>query len=628
MSFKEIIFFRLPQQFQYLIKGRIHQNINFNKKHISINNAFLRPQYSKESLKLIIPEHIKISEYNFFSTLINLDDGELSWLKDFKNDIKSSPKYYADIDRQEFDKIGDVKFICEPSRFHFLPFLSLYHGLNNDRYSIKIIEKTINDWNNQNPYLNTVHWTSGIEVGIRSVNLIYTHLVLSSFNILSEKTDLLIKDIIKKSYHFLKNHLSLYSSANNHLVAELAGLTAISHYFENPEYTKSRKKWTKKIFDQVLRQINGDGVNMELSTHYHAEVTDHFFNALKFIKSSGGVIPKNVENRLKLAFEFINHVEYQGNKTIFGDNDEGYLLYPYYQENFSIYKSLLMSSDIEYKTNYSKKVEFDLRNYLIFGDKKKSNLNYKLKEKEDKIFEKSGYAFFYNNTNNTKLSFDFGKIGDEISAAHGHSDILHFMLETKGIPIVIDPGTYQYHKRHQSWRSYFRGISAHNTISINHSDHAKAISRMSWVNQPQVSLLNYNINKNSSEIKAQHNAFDRFGVIHTRSMVFNKLEKFIIINDNISCDSKKTKPNELSFYLNFNPDLEVEHNNNTLNISNKSVSILVENELFKEGRLIRGQEKSKLGWFSKGYNELEPGIAFMFNKKITKPLLITTKIFL
>ena len=38
-------------------------------------------------------------------------------------------------------------------------------------------------------------------------------------------------------------------------------------------------------------------------------------------------------------FDFIEHVEYFGLETIYGDNDEGYLIYPYCDKDFSIYKS-------------------------------------------------------------------------------------------------------------------------------------------------------------------------------------------------------------------------------------------------------------------------------------------------
>lgn len=627
MSFKEVIFFRIPQQLQQIVFGRIQQKQYFKATTIQINHNFVVPNYSVKESQKIINKSENIFSFNFFQTKIDLSKN-IDWLKDYKNDITSTHTYYAKINRQNFEQFGDIKYVCELSRFYFLPFLALHHTAHDDKSSISVIETTLKDWINQNPYLNSIHWTSGIEIGIRSVNLIYTHLVLLQQKKLTKTIDENIKELIQYNYQFLKNHLSLYSSANNHLVAELTGLVAITSYFESEEYSESQKKWQEKLYKEIENQVNDDGVNVELSTHYHAEVTDLFLNALLFIKRSGKVIPKSIENRFKKMFNFINHVEYSGNKTIFGDNDEGYLLYPYFKKKFSIYNSLLMSSDIEYDSNYVDSENIDLRNYLIYGEtyfkhnEKTRNIN----TKKDTLFKSSGYGFFYNEKNRTKLSVDFGAIGDNVSAAHGHSDIFHFMLEIKGIQILVDSGTYQYHKKNTKWREYFRGIKAHNTVSINSLNQAISNSRMSWIEMPNVKLLNSFITKEVSYISTEHDAYKRQGIKHKREFKFEKNKNKITIIDSLTFINKKEKEVELEFYFNFNPKLDIIFENNKLTAGIKNTKVVLENPFFKGGELIKGNENKMLGWFSEQYDRKTVGQVFVFKKRMLKNMIIKTEI--
>ena len=170
MSFKEIIFFRIPQQYQYHIKGRIQRRKKVSYKDLTINPSFLLPKYEALKLKEKINKGTNFNSFSFFDTKINLCES-IDWCKDYKNNKSSTLQYYAKYNRQDFEKVGDIKYVFEPSRFYFLPFLALYHLAHKDKESIRIIEKVLNDWHKQNPFLHSIHWTSGIEVGIRSIIL-------------------------------------------------------------------------------------------------------------------------------------------------------------------------------------------------------------------------------------------------------------------------------------------------------------------------------------------------------------------------------------------------------------------------------------------------------------------------
>src|SRR5690606_32758000 len=68
-----------------------------------------------------------------------------------------------------------------------------------------------------------------------------------------------------------------------------------------------------------------------------------------------------------------------------------------------------------------------------------------------------------------RIAIDCAPLGYLSIAAHGHADALAFTLSVAGHELLIDPGTYAYHTQ-KTWRDYFRGTLAHNTVRIDGED--------------------------------------------------------------------------------------------------------------------------------------------------------------
>jgi len=175
---------------------------------------------------------------------------------------------------------------------------------------------------------------------------------------------------------------------------------------------------------------------------------------------------------------------------------------------------------------------------LIFGEDPKEIVDCFRPPNFDKVtdYKKSGYKFFFLEESKLKISFDYGEIGDPLTAAHGHSDIFHFWLHRNGEPILIDSGTYQYHSRCAE-RKYFRSALAHNTISVENMDQAVQNTRMSWLKTPEVTVLQ----NNNQEISAEHNGFKKQGAncVHKRSLSV-KDHGTVIITDTLSGQSNSS----------------------------------------------------------------------------------------
>jgi hypothetical protein len=404
-------------------------------------------------------------------------------------------------------------------------------------------------------------------------------------------------------------------------MAELMGLVCISSYVSVPQ--KESNKWIKMFYEQIEQQVNLDGVHMELCTRYHAEVTDQILIGTTFLKHSKQQIPKSIDDKLKKLFEFTEHTRYYQIDTVFGDNDEGYVINPYFVNEFSLYNSQLLSSNFLFDTNYNAQDKFDFRNYLIFGSSFKNTTSLKLEK--DVLFKESGYCFIYDHDDKMKLSFDVGNIGDTISAAHGHSDIFHFNLQLENIPFIIDPGTYQYHSNKTFWRNYFRGITAHNTISINNKQHAVNNGRMSWINCPQTSITEFDLNINKPFCRATTNAFKLQNVTHTREFRVDKERDIIVIKDILNSETNDVK--NISFFLHLHPNLNIiEDAQNTIILEHNKKRIQIKNALFTNKRLIKGDENTPLGWYSDVFNKKTETITLVLELEMQQQLEIETVI--
>jgi len=617
MSIKEILYFRIPQFLQIHIKG--HFQAKKKLDGFPLNPGYIQVNYNLRDLI----DHFKITPFSSQFSVFNytVDVFKITnWREDVLNKITSPINYYGNIKRQDFETNGDVKFVSELSRFEFLPFIAFkaISDLSKNENYLEQLKWIVSNWNAQNPFLKSIHWTSGIEVAIRSVNLVYTHSVLKQFNALNGELEKEIISQIHYNYTYLKNHLSFYSSANNHLMAELMGLNVIASYFQVNK--KETIKWKTLFFKQIQEQVNSDGVHMELCTRYHAEVTDQIIIGLEFLKQAGNTVPEEILDKAKSLFEFTEHVEYYTNQTVFGDNDEGYVINPYFDTRFSLYESQLSTANYMFNTNYKSNKNIDFRNYLIFGNQFVNNQGDKIEE--DKLFESSGYSFMYEHNTKTKLSFDCGAIGDHISAAHGHSDIFHFNLSVNDIPFLIDSGTYQYHSKHTLWRNYFRSVKAHNTISVNNKNHAVNNGRMSWINCPNTEINYSHFSNNYSFCEAETDAFKKEGIIHVRRIDFYKSKKEIIVTDSLLTTDDEIKT--IQFYLHFHPDVKVKIEKDVLLLLSGKTHLKISNKAFQNAKLIKGNKEIPLGWFSQRFNEKEGITICCFKAKFKNDLNLKT----
>ena len=127
------------------------------------------------------------------------------------------------------------------SRHHHLTVLAAAWWLTQDERYAEAAADQLRSWWRANPFLTGVHWTSGIEAGVRLISWAWTRRLLHDWpkvGDLFEHNDDAVRQI---GWHqeFLAAFPSRGSSANNHVVAEAAGRLVAACAF--PWYAKSAR---------------------------------------------------------------------------------------------------------------------------------------------------------------------------------------------------------------------------------------------------------------------------------------------------------------------------------------------------------------------------------------------------
>ncbi len=165
------------------------------------------------------------------------------WFRDPVTGRRSAPERYAfHIDHRSEEQVGNVKQVWELSRLQHLTVLACAWFLTTEeQYACRVADH-LRSWMRENPFLSGVHWTSGIEVGIRLISLAWIRRLLDDWPGVADlfERDALALRQIQWHQQYLAAFPSRGSSANNHVIAEAAGQLVASCASKNSSATPSR----------------------------------------------------------------------------------------------------------------------------------------------------------------------------------------------------------------------------------------------------------------------------------------------------------------------------------------------------------------------------------------------------
>ncbi len=411
--------------------------------------------------------------------------------------------YCFDIDFRHGRTHGDIKYVWEINRLQFLVPLAAEAALTGRREALAAIEAAILSWHAANPPFRGIGWASGIEVALRAISLVLVASLAGPQ--LSREPMWRIGEILAASAFWLPRYPSKFSSANNHLVAELAGEYVLAHALgESPRHPEAG------LVAETLRQILPDGAPAEQTPTYGAFSAELILMCAAIGEATGHPLPRAALDRLAAFAAFVGTL---GRPTPgYGDDDEG--------------RMLSLGSEPDYAASIAAAIAgflgrpgptapaADLRSVLFGTPPQQVAAPAGLS-----TFADGGLSIWHGRCNgrDARVTFDHGPLGYLSIAAHGHADALALTLTLDGIPVLVDPGTYLYGSG-GPWRSWFRSTPAHNTLNIDGASQSIMSGPFNW-SAKATARLTESVLEPQPGLRGSHDGYlGRFGRMTERTI--------------------------------------------------------------------------------------------------------------
>ncbi|GJM28810.1 MAG: hypothetical protein DHS20C17_14450 [Cyclobacteriaceae bacterium] len=620
MSWSEVVF-RIREALQHKYEQLFHIGKTPKISGYTIEPSILQIEefpYKKE-------ENLKIFDRQFeYHSGIN-------WHLDISSN-KIFPKKYSRNIKLKNIELGDVKYTWEINRMLFLPNICLKYRHTGRRELLDKFVESTESWIKENPYLIGVNWFRNIEVSIRLINWALCWEIIDvqreTTNNPEFKKFVFDKWLPAIYLHckFSYKNPSLFSSANNHLVSEVASLFIATSIWKFPESSKWNQYSKAMLEREIDNQHSQNGVNLEEASGYIQFTADFFLLSLIFANKTNNLFSEQYKDTLQKSLHYIFHmIDMKGNHLNYGDSDDGRAFMIESEPEFNNFSSLLTSGAIIFKDSIlkSKCAGFDSKNQILFGQEGRltfESIHSSSGPGTTKFYPDEGHFLFRKESgpsNEILLHFDAAPLGYLSIAAHGHADALSLILHVDGCPVLVDPGTYTYRSGRQ-WRKYFIGTLAHNTIRIDETDQAKSVGPTLWISHYQVLVNEYWISDDIDYVEAQHNGYDRHKVKHTRRVTFHKNQDLFKVRDRIEVFDKREHLVEIPWHL--GPGIQVEQNKTSFLLKSGNLRQVVlsvpDNDLNYE--LTKGSEKPILGWYSSGFQVKTPSNVLYSRFKISE----------
>ena len=532
-----------------------------------------------------------------------------------------SERYSFDIPYRDQAKTGNIKYIWEPSRHHHLTVLATAYAMTKDpRYAERVAAHLVSWWST-NPFLSGPHWISGIELGVRLISWVWVRRLLASW----PKAASLFEDnphfLEQLYYHqyWLGWFPSRGSSANNHLVAEVAGQFVASCAF--PVFSESscwRRRSARILEREIVRQNFPSGLNREQATDYHGFVAELFLAAAIEAELSKQVLSAVVWERIRAMIDALAAIiDVRGQTPRQGDADSGVGLlldHPDYHR----WASLLSTGRKLFGAQpwWPTFEDNDLRTPLWTSAIVSPTVRNARPILRPNHFDDSGQVFLRTRTTNDEIwcRCDNGPHGFLRTAAHAHADALSIEVRVGGVEILSDPGTYCYHGELQ-WRSYFRSTLAHNTLELFGRAQSVPGGPFLWTKHAEARLLfadGLDEDVPQARWSAEHYGYrSAGGAVHRRTVILCRNSRTLTIQDEVLEIRDRTISSRLAFH--FGPDVHCELNHPMARLAwpgGRGELILPTGLRWS---LYRGETNPPVGWVSQSFDVKVPSFSLIGN---------------
>jgi Heparinase II/III-like protein/Heparinase II/III N-terminus len=516
--------------------------------------------------------------------------------------------YCFDIAYRHNKDLGDIKYVWELNRLQHLQPLAALACVRQDQELARLCIDQLLDWIHRNPPYRGVNWNSGIELALRALAILWLTSLLEAFFSPEEKLPIVV--MLMHHGRWLHRYPSRYSSANNHLIAEGAGLYLLGELLPVSTETRHWQTAGRRILEtEIHQQILPDGIGAEQSPTYTAFSLEFFLLGRCVAEATGKPFPSGYTEQLHRAGQALRaFTDKNGHLPQIGDDDEGRVLFAGFGETDYVLSILDMlagaTGDIALAPP---RAVVNLRTALCgTGQAGRVPLA------GVSTFAAGGYTVIREQPDGREvlLAFDHGPLGYLSIAAHGHADALALWLHLEGQPVLVDAGTYLYHAGRE-WRSHFRSTPAHNTLSVRGADSSILSGPFNWSHKARAELVAIHPDASAWTVTARHDGWQRrFGCLHERTLT--RISSGFTVTDTLQGHGGPW-PVEVGFLL-ASGMMVVQHSGTEALVQGPDGTALL--RIVHTGILTlsteNGMESPLRGWYSPAFGQKQPATRLNF----------------
>jgi hypothetical protein len=415
--------------------------------------------------------------WSLFGHEVRLDDPP-DWNRNYRTGAAWPDLSARKVHHRRADIAGGVKWTWELGRLTTLPTMALAARRSDDDALAARCERWLADWNETNPLGHGVHYTSGIEMAVRVLTTQWTLALLGER--FAPQTVRATRGLMAQQALYCRDHLSIGSSANNHLISEYAAMTVMGALHTLHGENKVLERGLAGLEREALAQLHEDGVPGEQAFGYLPFIWELLLLPFIAAEVTGHRVDPRVRERLAATLSFARDMRLpNGRLPSIGDEDDARVLLA---ELDAPRLDLVGGALAAWLGGGAAGLDDSACELALLLTGRRAGAATPPRQGTMR-FPHGGYSAWRHG--DQLVTFDHGPLGYGTLAAHGHADALAITVHAGEVPLIADPGTFAY-QDDLAARDRCRSTPVHATVHFGGRSQSEMLGPFLWGRRARV----------------------------------------------------------------------------------------------------------------------------------------------
>jgi hypothetical protein len=449
----------------------------------------------------------------------------IDWRLEPQSGVRAPDIHWSRIAFLDPAVVGDHKLIWELGRHRaFVTLAQAWWCTRDPRYAEGLAGLLLS-WLDANPPKRGVHWVSSLELAFRSIA--WTWMLALAGDVLNPALQRRAMAHLVMAGRHIERYLSTWFSPNTHLTGEALGLFVLGTAFPQcVDAARWREHGSAILLEWLSRHVRADGTYVEQSTWYHRYTTDFYLQYFVLAGRAGSDLRMQVGSRLEGLLEVLAWISRpDGSMPLVGDDDGGRLLFLDERTANNVRSPLAVGAVLFGRGDFGH-VAGPASAELVWllgaeGLVQYSRLRPEVPSTASRAFVESGTCVIRTgwSSDSSVLVVDGGPHGF-LNSGHSHADALSVDLSVRGLPLLVDPGTFTY-TASSDWRNRFRETAAHNAATVDGCGSATPAGPFQWLSRAEARVDAWYDGGSVVLFRGAHDGFERLrpAIAYRRTIV-------------------------------------------------------------------------------------------------------------